>query len=166
MGRSAPKWSLLCLTVAVVAAGIYLAYEKYGKAGTTIAEPAVGNRLQQLSLNKFYVDEFYDLVLVRPFTAISEFLCSFYRSVGDRWRGQWRGRDDARLQHVWRAFADRQRAALRGDVFGRRAGAASLLPRSVVNMDAAHGFGDLTLLLAIPVIGAAIVSVFAPASNA
>jgi NADH-quinone oxidoreductase subunit L len=65
------------LTVAVVAAGIYLAYEKYGKAGTTIAEPAVGNRLQQLSLNKFYVDEFYDLVLVRPFTRISGFFAHF-----------------------------------------------------------------------------------------
>jgi len=65
------------VTVAVVAAGIYLAYEKYGKAGATIAEPAAGNWLQQLSLNKFYVDEFYDWVLVRPFTKISSFFAHF-----------------------------------------------------------------------------------------
>jgi NADH-quinone oxidoreductase subunit L len=65
------------ITVTVVAAGIYLAYEKYGKTSAKIAESATGNWLQQLSLNKFYVDEFYDRVLVRPFTAISSFFAQF-----------------------------------------------------------------------------------------
>ena len=65
------------ITVAVVAAGIYLAYGKYGRAGAQVAEPAAGNWLQQLSRNKFYVDEFYDAILVRPFTATSSFFARF-----------------------------------------------------------------------------------------
>jgi len=65
------------ITFAVVATGIYLAYIKHGKAGAKIAEGGAGNLLQQLSLNKFYVDEFYDWVLVRPFTALSSFFARF-----------------------------------------------------------------------------------------
>ena len=65
------------ITFAVVVTGIYLAYIKHGKAGAKIAEGGAGNLLQQLSLNKFYVDEFYDWVLVRPFTALSSFFARF-----------------------------------------------------------------------------------------
>ena len=61
------------LTLAVVAAGIGLAYLKYGKAGAHIAAESE-NVVYRLSLNKYYIDEIYDAVLVRPFTACSRFL--------------------------------------------------------------------------------------------
>jgi NADH-quinone oxidoreductase subunit L len=61
------------LTLAVVAVGIYSAYTKYGKAGARIAEERE-NLVYRLSLNKYYIDELYDSLIVRPFTACSGFL--------------------------------------------------------------------------------------------
>jgi NADH-quinone oxidoreductase subunit L len=61
------------LTLAVVAAGIYWAYIKYGKPGAPITEESE-NLIYRLSLNKYYIDELYDAVIVRPFTACSRFL--------------------------------------------------------------------------------------------
>jgi NADH-quinone oxidoreductase subunit L len=61
------------LTLAVVAAGIYWAYIKYGKAGVRFDQESE-NPLYRLSLNKYYIDELYDSVLVRPFTAGARFL--------------------------------------------------------------------------------------------
>jgi NADH-quinone oxidoreductase subunit L len=61
------------LTLAVVAAGIYWAYVKYGRPGTQISEESE-NLIYRLSVNKYYIDELYDSVIVRPFTACSRFL--------------------------------------------------------------------------------------------
>jgi NADH-quinone oxidoreductase subunit L len=61
------------LTLAVVAVGIYWAYMRYGKAGAHIAEESE-SPVYRLSLNKYYIDELYDLLLVRPFTGCSSFL--------------------------------------------------------------------------------------------
>jgi NADH-quinone oxidoreductase subunit L len=68
------------LTLGVVAVGIYWAYAKYGKAGAQIAEDSE-NRIYRLSLNKYYIDELYDAVIVRPFTACS----SFFAQIFDPW---------------------------------------------------------------------------------
>ncbi|HWP24019.1 MAG TPA: NADH-quinone oxidoreductase subunit L [Candidatus Binatia bacterium] len=74
-GSVAAELAITSLTLAVVAAGIYLAYLKYGRAGAKIAARAeTGNLLYRLSLDKFYIDEMYDAAFVRPFTAASRFL--------------------------------------------------------------------------------------------
>ncbi len=66
------------LTLGVVAVGIYFAYLKYGRAGIRVEQKdRVGGLLYRLSFNKYYVDEIYDLVLVRPFTACSRFFAEF-----------------------------------------------------------------------------------------
>ena len=72
-GEAGTEITLTGLTLAVVAAGLFWAYLKYGKAGAQIAEDSE-NVFYRLSLNKYYVDEFYDAVIVRPFTACSRFL--------------------------------------------------------------------------------------------
>ena len=103
------------LTLAVVAVGIYLAYAKYGRPGGAV-DRSDGNALYRLSLNKFYVDEFYDRVFVRPFTACSRFFAQFI----DPWvidgavngaaasaRGLswlWRGLQTGNVQHYVAGF--------------------------------------------------------------
>src|SRR5919106_249814 len=64
-------------TLAVVAIGIYLAYVNFGRGGqvgVSVEEPGM---VYRLSLNKYYVDEIYDAVFVRPFTACSQFFAQF-----------------------------------------------------------------------------------------
>jgi NADH-quinone oxidoreductase subunit L len=64
-------------TLAVVAIGIYLAYVNFGRGGqvgVSVGEPSI---VYRLSLNKYYVDEIYDAVFVRPFTACSQFFAQF-----------------------------------------------------------------------------------------
>jgi len=66
------------LTLAVVAVGIYLAYAKYGRAHAEAAPSAAAEGiLYRLSLNKFYIDEIYDYLFVRPFTACARFFAEF-----------------------------------------------------------------------------------------
>jgi NADH-quinone oxidoreductase subunit L len=64
------------LTLAVVAVGFYWAYAKYRRAK---AAPSVAGQglVYRLSLNKYYVDEIYDYLIVRPFTACSRFFAEF-----------------------------------------------------------------------------------------
>ena len=65
----------MALTLVIVAAGIALAYVKYGRPRVTVDQGAgTGGILYRISLNKYYVDEIYDWLLVRPFTAISDWL--------------------------------------------------------------------------------------------
>ncbi len=103
------------LTLGVVAVGIYLAYAKYGRAGAPIDEKSE-NLFYRLSLNKFYIDELYDFVVVRPFTACSRFFAQFI----DPWvidgavngtaavaRGLswvWRGLQTGNVQHYVAGF--------------------------------------------------------------
>jgi len=65
------------LTLAVVAVGIYLAYAKYGRVPEAAPSAAPEGLLYRLSLNKFYVDEIYDYLFVRPFTACARFFAEF-----------------------------------------------------------------------------------------
>jgi NADH-quinone oxidoreductase subunit L len=74
-GGAGTEITVTLLTLAVVAAGISWAYLKYGKAGARIAEESEPeNIFYRLSINKYYIDELYDAVIVRPFTACSRFL--------------------------------------------------------------------------------------------
>ena len=67
-------------TLALVGAAIYLAYARYGRPGVKIAQDAEtgGGFFYRLSLNKYYIDELYDLAVVRPFTAGSDWLARVF----------------------------------------------------------------------------------------
>lgn len=65
------------ITLAVVASSFFLAYEKYGKASAQSEPHTDSGVLYQISFNKFYVDEVYDFVFIRPFTRLSSFFARF-----------------------------------------------------------------------------------------
>jgi NADH-quinone oxidoreductase subunit L len=66
------------ITLAIVSVAICLAYVKYGRTGAYVgASAGAGGMLYRLSLNKYYVDEIYDAIFVRPFTACSRFFAEF-----------------------------------------------------------------------------------------
>ncbi len=77
----AAEWGLVAIAVAVALAGIGLARQMYV---TNTALPgaftARAGALYRLVAGKYYVDEFYDLVVLRPFYA----LCDLYHWT-DRW---------------------------------------------------------------------------------
>ncbi len=67
------------LTLAVVGLGIYLAYARYGRAGTTAQTArAADTGLSRLLLNSYWIDDIYDFGVVRPFTAISRWLAQVF----------------------------------------------------------------------------------------
>jgi NADH-quinone oxidoreductase subunit L len=114
-GGAASEILVTVLTLAVVAAGIYQAYAKYGKAALTF-DRGTGNLLYRLSLNKFYIDELYDFIFVRPFTACARFFANFIdpwaidgtvNGVAATVRGLawiWRGIQTGNVQHYVAGF--------------------------------------------------------------
>jgi NADH-quinone oxidoreductase subunit L len=70
------EWLLLLITVAVALGGIYLAWKAYGGANGLAKESAWAQRfpaVHRLLVNKYYVDEIYDALIVRPIAALSRF---------------------------------------------------------------------------------------------
>ena len=105
------------ITLAIVSVGVYLAYVKYGRTDAHIgASAGAGGMLYRLSLNKYYVDEIYDAILVRPFTACSQFFAEFIdpqiidgtvNGVAAAARGAssiWVGIQTGNVQHYLAAF--------------------------------------------------------------
>jgi NADH-quinone oxidoreductase subunit L len=62
---------LTAITLGIAALGIFVAFVFYGR-DRKIAERAGG--IYKLLAHKYYVDEFYDRFIVRPFTACSVWL--------------------------------------------------------------------------------------------
>jgi NADH-quinone oxidoreductase subunit L len=105
------------ITLAIVAAGIGLAYAKYGRTDSKVgASVDSGGILYRLSLNKYYVDEIYDAVFVRPFTACSQFFAQIIdpsvidgavNGIAAATRGMssiWVGLQTGNVQHYLAAF--------------------------------------------------------------
>ncbi len=72
-------YMLLILSVVVVVSGIALAWFMY--MSSPVRPEAIGRgrtRLQAFLLNAWYVDRFYDAVVVRPLFALSEFLARVF----------------------------------------------------------------------------------------
>jgi NADH-quinone oxidoreductase subunit L len=105
------------ITLAIVGAVIYLAYLNYGRPGAQLgAGSGAGGLLYRLSLNKYYIDEIYDRVFVRPFTACSEFFAQFIdlrvidgtvNGIAAATRGVssiWLGLQTGNVQHYLAAF--------------------------------------------------------------
>jgi NADH-quinone oxidoreductase subunit L len=66
------------ITLAVVALGIYLAYARYGRAEATVPAAVGGTGLYRLLLDSYHIDEIYDRLVVRPFTAASDWLARVF----------------------------------------------------------------------------------------
>ena len=63
------EWILMFLSVGVAVAGIYVAYKKYSRFDVFKPESETG-----IIANKFYVDEFYDMVFVKSLQKMSVFI--------------------------------------------------------------------------------------------
>jgi NADH-quinone oxidoreductase subunit L len=71
---------LMLVTLAIVGVGILLAYLSYCR-GVELPErlsALAGGGLHRLLLNKYYIDDLYDSLIVRPFTAISRVLAQSF----------------------------------------------------------------------------------------
>jgi NADH-quinone oxidoreductase subunit L len=74
---SGMEWGLIAIAVIVAAAGIFLARSFYGGDKGLTEGRTWAQRFPTLHLlleNKYYVDEIYDALIVRPLAALSRFL--------------------------------------------------------------------------------------------
>jgi NADH-quinone oxidoreductase subunit L len=109
---------LMLLTLAIVSVGILLAYLSYGR-GVELPErlsALAGGSFYRVLLNKYYIDELYDFVVVRPFTVISQALAQFFdlqvidgavNGIAAAARGLsavWRGIQTGNVQHYLIGF--------------------------------------------------------------
>jgi NADH-quinone oxidoreductase subunit L len=69
--------TLITVTLVVAAGGFLLAYRLYC-AGPKPVPAAAERGLRRWLANKYYVDELYDRVLVRPFTGLAGWLAEFF----------------------------------------------------------------------------------------
>ena len=73
----AGEWTSMFLSLAIAGAGLavgYLFYRKGSSLPATFRATAPGAFLGKLSENKFYVDEIYAILIVRPFEALSQLM--------------------------------------------------------------------------------------------
>jgi NADH-quinone oxidoreductase subunit L len=108
--------TLTLLTFAIVVGGILLAVARYGRTDATMVDRTRGGWLYRLSLNKFYVDEFYDAVIVRPFTALASLSARFIdpwlidgtvngvAAAASAFSTIWRGLQTGNVQHYVAMF--------------------------------------------------------------
>ncbi|MEE9145303.1 MAG: NADH-quinone oxidoreductase subunit L [Candidatus Binatia bacterium] len=101
---------LMLLTVGIAGLGIFLAYIFYCRAGK-VPELLSSSALYRCLLNKYYVDETYDFLLVRPFTWWSKWLANVFdtgfidrivNGVAEHVRGSslfWRQLQTGNVQH-------------------------------------------------------------------
>lgn len=76
------EYILMAVSVGAALAAMLFAYSRYIKGSHLPAEEmAERSTLSRLSYNKFYIDEIYNALIVRPLDAVSGF---FYRTV-DKW---------------------------------------------------------------------------------
>ena len=70
----AAEWMLIVISVVCALAGIAMAFRVYGKAGSTGAEPLAEKApaLYNTLSHKYWVDELYDAIVVRPLHALSQ----------------------------------------------------------------------------------------------
>ncbi len=113
-GAAGDETFFVVLTVALAAMGILLAYLLYGREGR-VAAPSVGAVYRMLA-HKYYIDELYDLVFVRPFTASARWLAASFdpkfidgavNGVAGRVRATseaWRRVQSGNVQHYLFAF--------------------------------------------------------------
>lgn len=79
------EWLLMGLTLVLVGFGIYLAWRIYGKRylSPQDEEKLVGQGVHRLIANKYFVDEIYDMVVVKPLLWLTKNLAMFDKYVID-----------------------------------------------------------------------------------
>jgi NADH-quinone oxidoreductase subunit L len=71
-GHHGPSWALMVTSVVASLAGLAVAWQLYLRGRVDVAKIGVPQSgLHRLLLNKYYVDELYDRVFVRPLFALS-----------------------------------------------------------------------------------------------
>jgi NADH-quinone oxidoreductase subunit L len=116
-GSVATEIYVTLTTLALIGAAIYLAYLRYGRPGMMIERAGEkGGVFYQLSLNKYYIDELYDLAVVSPLTALSDWLARVFdpgvidgvaNGVGRTARGMsllWQHLQTGNIQHYLLGF--------------------------------------------------------------
>jgi NADH-quinone oxidoreductase subunit L len=68
------EWLLTLLNSMIALTGMYVAYKKFTKRSS---EPNERTFISRILVNKLYIDEFYDLIIVRPIKAISQLLITY-----------------------------------------------------------------------------------------
>lgn len=118
LGSVTTEISSMLATLAVVGLGILLAYVSYGRGGRMAERLSslAGGGPYRLLLDKYYVDELYDFLIVRPFTAVSRFLAQIFdpgvidgavNGIAATARGlssAWRGIQTGNVQHYLVGF--------------------------------------------------------------
>ena len=117
-GSADEEISLMLLTLAIVGLTILLAYFSYAREGRLpkhLSSFAWGGPYRVL-FNKYYVDELYDFVVVRPFTSCSRWLAQYFdpriidgivNGIGKGTRGfslVWREVQTGNIQHYLIGF--------------------------------------------------------------
>ena len=116
--------------------------------------------LYDISFNKYYVDEIYDVVIGPALYRT----VPIFRQIVDPWviDGAVNGlaANGRRIRPVWREVCRPATCSTTLAMFlGRRPGAARLLPRTTVMISAQSRFGDLEFATRHPGVGAAVLSV-------
>ena len=75
------EWILLVVSLVVAAAGATIAYAKYSKLPDLKNAEGIGKVLE----NKWYVDELYDNIVVRPLNALGRLCNSIIEKMGIDW---------------------------------------------------------------------------------
>lgn len=68
------EWILMSVSVAIAAIGILMAYTTYGNGKNVPAEDSEITGIQSLIYHKFYIDELYDSLFVKPMKSLSVWL--------------------------------------------------------------------------------------------
>jgi len=76
-GEVSAEWLLMSLTFAIAALGFFLAYLGYGR-GAGVPERISSWPAFNWLARKYYVDEMYDLILVRPFTRCAAWMAQSF----------------------------------------------------------------------------------------
>ena len=117
-GSLGTEIALMALTLGIAGLGILLAYFSYCRAGKTPERlcALAGGRPYRVLLHKYYIDELYDLLIVRPFTACAGWFANVFdlgvidgivNGVATSARGlstTWRGMQTGNVQHYLVGF--------------------------------------------------------------
>ena len=77
----AAEWTVILVSLAVAAAGIALGFRLYGRAAPATATDPIAQRMplvHRALAHKYWVDELYDAIVVRPLNALSQRLWRFW----------------------------------------------------------------------------------------
>jgi NADH-quinone oxidoreductase subunit L len=78
-GHHGPSWALMAVSVVASLAGLVVAWQLYLRGRVDVAKIGVPQSgLHRLLLGKYYVDELYDRVLVRPILAFSRWCAEVF----------------------------------------------------------------------------------------